>query len=527
MWWKLWQKWMSPTSAWFMLAASTVCSLSSVVHVEAGVLFEDNFQNLDNWSDGSMYTNSDTNANAKCDGQSNSMEIDEDATDKVDVTVHKLEPAEYISSLSFYYYEWENSNGGGIRLADDDGNMILGVATNNPQFYVHDRDVQEELWPGFSTNSWYERWIFVSVTINWDDSTFDVIWYDGGNDAPMLQETHNRPLMGTNKVGEVKWSNYAGDGWTDVTSMKMRICALKYESECESGNMFTLGSGCKKCPKGYFSNRGESCKRCSSGKYSDSKGSSSCKSCGKGQETDSGRTTCGACPPGKFSSGESACEDCPPGQMSKEGKSQCIVATQTPTTSSTAYRTISPSASSTVSSTARLSNSPSAANSRTVATSSSATPSCRGSLSSSSSGTSSVSGSSITIPMVSTSPTIASSPSPSLASSSTPLRRTSPPVSLITIAQSPCSLEPEQEQIQTPHNASNNTVPSVEPTTALRSVTPSASLRNGTTGAESNEWESSSGTTRTQGPRLYLLPLTSCRGDIRMRRVRRRDQNPF
>lgn len=214
--------------AWSSLLVVLVAIPSTTAE---SVLFRDNFDTLDHRDTDGVQVSTGT-----CDGTSQSMEIRSGAsTNVVDVAVHTLAQAEYISRLSYYYLEWSISNGGGIRLVDTEDNMILGVATDNPQLDVADAT---GIFNGINTlpGGNYNRWIQVRATIDWDRSTFSVVWESVGDDITFFEEKAcNRPLKRRERVKKIKWSNYRVNNWRKDNKMDMRICALQYATECDAG----------------------------------------------------------------------------------------------------------------------------------------------------------------------------------------------------------------------------------------------------------------------------------------------------
>lgn len=77
-----------------------------------------------------------------------------------------------ISEFTYHWLELESSFGGGVRLFNSDGNLEVGVASNNPSWII-DAGTENEV-----TADGYRRWIETSLSFNWGDGTVSVGFVD-------------------------------------------------------------------------------------------------------------------------------------------------------------------------------------------------------------------------------------------------------------------------------------------------------------------------------------------------------------
>lgn len=157
---------------------------------------------------------------------------------ETDVSPHRYQ------SFEFYWNETTSSQGGGVRVLSENGNPVLGFATDNPQWVVSDADGQTEIY----TSSDYKIWTKVKFDINWSNYTYqlEVKTIDDSH-----VETHSGDLNNSNDlqtsgsgIGEVMIDNYNGGfghiGWgSDGHQIEMWFdsFSLKYNKTYRYGGI--------------------------------------------------------------------------------------------------------------------------------------------------------------------------------------------------------------------------------------------------------------------------------------------------
>eukprot|EP01138_Halocafeteria_seosinensis_P005522 gb/GECG01005644.1/.p1 GENE.gb/GECG01005644.1/~~gb/GECG01005644.1/.p1 ORF type:complete len:397 (+),score=47.64 gb/GECG01005644.1/:1-1191(+) len=283
---------------------------------------------------------------ATCDnGASKSLEIRESSV-STDVATHTLTSPQKMKFFSFFYYEWEASNGGGIRLINENEELELGFGTTNPQFMVDDGNrmawVTGELGDAGSASD-FEKWFRVRVEIDWDSSSFTAT-LDRGRDSTEIVQFDGSLKGSKLPIKKLVWADISQNTWYKGSAMHMRICSVRYETTCSPGQEFDEQQNqCVDCPRGtYHSSEEDKCESCPEGEISDkgSDGIGECSPCPRGtyntgqycEICPSGRSSekrstsqddCTTCPPGKYSHQGTACENCPAGKSSeRESTSQ-------------------------------------------------------------------------------------------------------------------------------------------------------------------------------------------------------------
>lgn len=130
-----------------------------------------------------------------------------------------LSGGEEINYIEFYWREHWDSYGGGLYLKDSNGDEIIGVATDNPQWEIKDRDGTQEVYsnPDVVTDDEYERWIYTRIDFNWGAGTADVTMRDT---VSGYEDTYTaRPLIQNTDVQSVHVANWQDTGWTTNSNM--------------------------------------------------------------------------------------------------------------------------------------------------------------------------------------------------------------------------------------------------------------------------------------------------------------------
>lgn len=113
-----------------------------------------------------------------------------------------------ISKFEFWWQETSGgSHGAGVRLVNSNGDFELGIATDNPQWYVDDANGLAEV-KGDDNN--YDRWVRFTVTFDWDAGTFDYDFEDPT--AGTTRSGSGRPLKQGVDVETIALENFDTGG---------------------------------------------------------------------------------------------------------------------------------------------------------------------------------------------------------------------------------------------------------------------------------------------------------------------------
>jgi hypothetical protein len=110
-----------------------------------------------------------------------------------------------ISRFGYFYQETNNSNGGGVRLKNSNGNYECGFATDNPQWDVDDASGVNQV----RSLKAYEQWVRCTMTFDWNAETFDI----GLESANTTFTDSGRPMKNGIDVQYVEAWNYTGGNW--------------------------------------------------------------------------------------------------------------------------------------------------------------------------------------------------------------------------------------------------------------------------------------------------------------------------
>lgn len=119
------------------------------------------------------------------------------------------------SKFEFFWNEDSSSYGGGIRLLNSNDNIELGVATNNPQWYIDDNNGFEQVYGGDG----YDRWTRFTVTFNWDVGTFDVNFKDLQTGSTYTDS--GRPLKNGTDIQIIQIEDNNNETWRHGGSITM------------------------------------------------------------------------------------------------------------------------------------------------------------------------------------------------------------------------------------------------------------------------------------------------------------------
>ena len=119
----------------------------------------------------------------------------------------ELDGGRQIEKASFFYQENSFSHGAGFRFYDSSGNVILGVATDNPEWAIEDSNGVGRVSLSQSTSSpSYDVWYQVEVQFDWSAGEATVTWLDSG--GTILESYPNRPLLFNTDVERFSLENY-------------------------------------------------------------------------------------------------------------------------------------------------------------------------------------------------------------------------------------------------------------------------------------------------------------------------------
>jgi hypothetical protein len=131
-----------------------------------------------------------------------------------------------LTSVTFYFREDGNSNGGGVRLTNGAGDTIVGFATDNPEWKVNTDSNETDV----GGSAAYGEWVEVQATLDWSAGTCDVTFTDLGGDGSASASVS---FDTSEAVDEVQWCNYSGGTWypeSSGESIQMAIDELDFSS---------------------------------------------------------------------------------------------------------------------------------------------------------------------------------------------------------------------------------------------------------------------------------------------------------
>lgn len=154
-----------------------------------------------------------------------SIEIQQAPTSGVDVAIHVLPYTMRFQFLRFYYYEWASSWGGGIRLLNDQNQVEMGIATDNPEFDVHDRHGFYHVHGGLR-NPRYQVWVRVDVDFDWSSRKFNATW-TRMDDGSVVHAHNGGELIHGRPIRRIAFANQHTEQWSPGR-MFMRLSKLQY-----------------------------------------------------------------------------------------------------------------------------------------------------------------------------------------------------------------------------------------------------------------------------------------------------------
>jgi len=120
--------------------------------------------------------------------------------------------------FEFYYKERSDSFGGGIRLVNSDGNIELGIATDNPNYHIDDGNGDEGL-----SNGEVGVWHRMTVVFDWSQGEFSVDFENLSNNNTYTDS--NRPLKNGVDIEAIQIDDYTNvsTGWQGGGSIDMNF----------------------------------------------------------------------------------------------------------------------------------------------------------------------------------------------------------------------------------------------------------------------------------------------------------------
>jgi len=79
-----------------------------------------------------------------------------------------------ISAFEFYWQEETNQSGFTTQLIDSNGNEVLAMGGNNPQWEIRDGSGDTEIYGG----NGYDRWIYYRIEFNWSSNQHSYFYQD-------------------------------------------------------------------------------------------------------------------------------------------------------------------------------------------------------------------------------------------------------------------------------------------------------------------------------------------------------------
>jgi chitodextrinase/type 1 fimbria pilin len=139
----------------------------------------------------------------------------EDSSSKIQASDTVYPDGHQPRTFSYYYRETRDSNGGGVRVTNSDGDIEVGFATDNPQWDVYDADGSTQIYNGDG----YGQWVYVEITFDWENDEY-VLYVE--DQSTGTTQTHTGDLREGVDVERVEVANYAGD-WGGGSSFHMNV----------------------------------------------------------------------------------------------------------------------------------------------------------------------------------------------------------------------------------------------------------------------------------------------------------------
>lgn len=123
------------------------------------------------------------------------------------------------SKLTYYYYEYQTSHGGGIRIVNSDGEYEVGTATDNPEFDVSSAESIGQRDEG----SGYKNWVKVEINFDWKNDEFTYTFEDLNTGRT---QTGTESLKHGKDLSKIRIENYNG-GWSKGSDFNMWFDNIK------------------------------------------------------------------------------------------------------------------------------------------------------------------------------------------------------------------------------------------------------------------------------------------------------------
>ncbi len=118
-----------------------------------------------------------------------------------------------VDTLEFYWYESSNNNGFVVQMVDNNGQSVLEIGGDNPQWEVNKDGQTTNCFEIFDGNRDYNDWIRYTLTFDWQNGTYS---YDMENLDEGWTRNGSRPLIRSTNIEELRFrgtqaSNCLGD----------------------------------------------------------------------------------------------------------------------------------------------------------------------------------------------------------------------------------------------------------------------------------------------------------------------------
>jgi len=120
-----------------------------------------------------------------------------------------------LSKLEYFWNDSNSGHGGGMQVRDGNGNIVLGLATDNPSWVIIDGNGSGQVFGGDGV----DRWVRFTVTFDWGAGTFDVDFEDLQSGSTYTDS--GRPLVNTTGVAEVELEHFNEGSFSDSSAIEM------------------------------------------------------------------------------------------------------------------------------------------------------------------------------------------------------------------------------------------------------------------------------------------------------------------
>lgn len=129
------------------------------------------------------------------------------------------------SQIDYFEFIWQETNyshGGGIQLLDSNGNEVIGVATDNPEWSIKDANGFREV----DSADGYDRWVKFTIEFDWANGTC-AVHFEDFNIGHVYEES-GIPLVNATDVETVEIRNQNAESWDASSQFEMWVDSINF-----------------------------------------------------------------------------------------------------------------------------------------------------------------------------------------------------------------------------------------------------------------------------------------------------------